>query len=53
MKTKAAIQAALSVPVVTEVVPAETFFAAEDYHQQYFEKSGRAVCTPQLAAQRR
>ena len=28
----------------TEVVPAETFFAAEDYHQQYFEKSGRTSC---------
>ena len=41
------------VPVVTEVVPAETFCAAEDYHQQYFEKSGRSACTPQLAARRR
>jgi peptide-methionine (S)-S-oxide reductase len=52
LRTKAAIQAALPVPVVTEVVPAETFFAAEDYHQQYFEKSGRSACTPQLAARR-
>jgi len=52
LKTKAAIQAALPVPVVTEVVPAETFFAAEDYHQQYFEKIGRTSCTPQLAASR-
>ena len=52
LKTKAAIQAALPVPVVTEVVPAETFHAAEDYHQQYFEKMGRTSCTPQLAAGR-
>ena len=52
LKTKAAIQAALPVPVVTEVVPAETFHAAEDYHQQYFEKMGRTSCTPQLAARR-
>ena len=44
LRTKAAIQAALPVPVVTEVVPAETFFAADDYHQQYFEKMGRTSC---------
>ena len=44
LKTKAAIQAALPVPVVTEVVPAETFFAAEDYHQQYFEKRAALSC---------
>jgi peptide-methionine (S)-S-oxide reductase len=44
LKTKAAIQAALPAPVVTEVVPAETFFEAEDYHQQYFEKQGRTSC---------
>jgi peptide-methionine (S)-S-oxide reductase len=44
LKTKAAIQAALPVPVVTEVLPAETFHPAEDYHQQYFEKMGRTSC---------
>jgi peptide-methionine (S)-S-oxide reductase len=35
--------------VVTEIKPAPTFYRAEDYHQQYFEKSGRASCTAELA----
>jgi len=50
LKTKAAIQAALPVPVVTEVVPAQTFYEAEDYHQQYFEKQGRTSCHAGLRA---
>ena len=31
-------------PVVTEVAPAQTFYIAEDYHQQYLEKRGLASC---------
>lgn len=27
-------------PIVTEIVPATTFWMAEDYHQQYVEKRG-------------
>ncbi len=27
-------------PIVTEVVPATTFYQAEDYHQEYFERVG-------------
>jgi peptide-methionine (S)-S-oxide reductase len=27
-------------PIVTEVVPASTFYEAEDYHQEYFERVG-------------
>jgi peptide-methionine (S)-S-oxide reductase len=31
-------------PVVTEILPAPTFWEAEEYHQQYLEKRGRASC---------
>jgi peptide-methionine (S)-S-oxide reductase len=39
-------------PVVTEIGDAPTFYEAEDYHQQYLEKRGRATCTPALATAR-
>jgi peptide-methionine (S)-S-oxide reductase len=35
-------------PIVTVIEPAQTFWPAEDYHQQYLEKRGRATCTPAL-----
>lgn len=31
-------------PIVTEIVPAATFYRAEAYHQQYLEKRGRGSC---------
>ena len=34
----------LAGPVVTEIVPAETFWRAEDYHQQYIARGGRGAC---------
>lgn len=33
----------LKAPIVTEVVPAGKFYKAEDYHQKYFDKQGRAA----------
>jgi peptide-methionine (S)-S-oxide reductase len=33
-----------SKPIATQIVPATTFWEAEDYHQQYLEKRGLATC---------
>lgn len=37
-------QAQFANPIVTEIVPAKTFYRAEDYHQQYLAKRGLRQC---------
>jgi peptide-methionine (S)-S-oxide reductase len=36
-------------PIATEITPASTFWPAEDYHQRYLEKRGRATCAVGVA----
>jgi peptide-methionine (S)-S-oxide reductase len=45
-KSKAALDASgkWKRPIATEIVPATTFWRAEEYHQRYFEKNGGPVC---------
>lgn len=31
-------------PIVTQIVPAQTFWRAEDYHQKYLQKRGALSC---------
>ena len=44
VESKARAQSQFSKPIATEVVPATTFWPAEEYHQQYLVKNGRATC---------
>jgi peptide-methionine (S)-S-oxide reductase len=43
-ESKARAQARFPSPIATEIVPATTFWPAEEYHQQYLVKNGRATC---------
>jgi len=43
-ESKARAQARFPRPIATEIVPATTFWPAEEYHQQYLVKNGRATC---------
>ena len=43
-ESKARAQARFARPIATEIVDAGTFWPAEEYHQQYLVKNGRASC---------
>jgi peptide-methionine (S)-S-oxide reductase len=44
LKEKLAKSGTFHRPIVTEIVPAATFWRAEDYHQQYLENRGLSSC---------
>jgi len=44
-KQKLASSHKYKMPIVTQILPASTFWKAEDYHQQYLEKHGLSSCT--------
>jgi peptide-methionine (S)-S-oxide reductase len=43
-ESKARAQLRFPRPIATEIVPAAPFWPAEEYHQQYLVKNGRATC---------
>lgn len=44
-KSKEKYQQFYEAPIVTEIIPATEFFKAEDYHQHYFQKTGKSNCS--------
>ncbi|MDP3882294.1 MAG: peptide-methionine (S)-S-oxide reductase MsrA [Nanoarchaeota archaeon] len=42
--SKKEFQKNLGKPIVTQILPAKTFFKAEEYHQHYLKKTGRVSC---------
>lgn len=44
LASRDSLKDSLDRPIATQVVPAETLWEAEDYHQQYLEKRGLSTC---------
>ena len=47
--TREETQRGLRRKIVTEIIPAERYWLAEGYHQQYLEKRGQASCAISVA----
>ncbi len=47
MASRDAVAKSFDRPIATEIVPAPTFFRAEDYHQRYAERNGIVCHVPQ------
>jgi len=43
-RSKARAQEGFAKTIATQIAPADTFWPAEEYHQQYLVKNGRATC---------
>ena len=44
LESKERAQERFRKPIATQIVPEDTFWPAEEYHQQYLVKNGRATC---------
>jgi len=44
LASRDSLKETLERPIATQVVPAESLWEAEDYHQQYLEKRGLSTC---------
>ena len=53
-RTKEALEASgiFKSPIVTEIVPAQTFYRAEEYHQKYLQKNPNGYCSHVLGSRK-